>query len=74
MVGEPVFPRPPLRPDRGPVAAQLAAASTSLAKTILGNANEVAAALCASDGAQPAAVCGSAGVTAAAALLPKAST
>ena len=58
----------------GPVAAQLAAASTSLAKTILGNANEVAAALCASDGAQPAAVCGSAGVTAAAALLPKAST
>ena len=55
----------------GPVAAQLAAASTSLARTILGNGNALAAAICASDGGQPAAVCASPGVTAAAALLPR---
>jgi hypothetical protein len=40
------------------------------AGAILANGNAIAAAICAADGGQPAAVCGSAGVSAAARLLP----
>jgi thiol-disulfide isomerase/thioredoxin len=54
------------------IAADLAAGRSATAQAILANANEIAAAICAADGGQPASVCGSAGVTAAARILPAA--
>jgi hypothetical protein len=52
------------------VAADLAAAKTTLAQAILANANEIAATICQVDGGRPAAVCGTPGVSAAVATLP----
>jgi hypothetical protein len=58
--------------DWSTIAGALAAGRTDFAKAILANANELAAALCAVDGGQPASVCDSPGVRAAAAVLPAA--